>query len=323
MKAPTVFSIITPSYNQGVFLAETIESVISQSGDFYIDYIIVDGGSTDNSIDIIRHYEESLGSMQWQTACRGITFRWLSERDTGQSDALMKGFRMAKGELLAWLNSDDAYLPGALQCAAEQFRDHPETALLYGDAHYCDATGATIGSYRTAPFDFEKLAWFNFICQPSAFFRRDVYEELGGVDQTLHFAMDYDLWIGRRCPCRHLPRVLSRYRLHESSKTVSGETLVRNCEEALQLALKHFGWAPLTRVYNSCDTLCRARLPGFLAASKPARIAATLICSVIRSLRLNRGIRSKDLRLLSRENFRKMSRSRIDIMTGSDETGSR
>jgi glycosyltransferase involved in cell wall biosynthesis len=323
MKVPQVFSIITPSFNQGEFLAETIESVISQSGDFHIDYVIIDGGSTDNSVAVIRHYEQSLSGGQWPTTCRGITFRWLSEPDQGQTDALLKGFRMADGEILAWLNSDDCYLPGALQAAADQFSAFPQTALLYGDAHYCDVGGAVIGSYRTAPFDFDRLAWFNFICQPSAFFRREAFDEVGGLDPALQFAMDLDLWIriGRRFPCRYLPRVLSSYRLHESSKTVSDRTLFLNCREAEQLALKYFGWAPLTRVYNSCSALCRARLPGPFLRSKAALGAATLVCSVIRSLWLNRGIRSKDLALLSRKNFRKLAKSRMEIMTGEDRSG--
>ncbi|HYA12953.1 MAG TPA: glycosyltransferase, partial [Syntrophales bacterium] len=136
-----VFSIVTPSYNQGEFLSETIESVISQEGDFLIDYIIVDGGSTDNSVAIIRHYDALLQKGEWRISCRGITFRWHSEVDQGQTDALMKGFSVAKGEILAWLNSDDTYLPGALQAVAGFFRDQPDTGLMYGDALYCDRRG--------------------------------------------------------------------------------------------------------------------------------------------------------------------------------------
>jgi glycosyltransferase involved in cell wall biosynthesis len=321
MEIIPTFTIVTPSYNQGEFLAETIESVITQKGAFSIDYVIIDGGSTDNSVETIRRYEAQLHQGKWQINCRGITCRWLSEKDEGQTEALMKGFRQAKGNMLAWLNSDDTYLPGTLQAVADFFLDNPETGLLYGDAHYCDTTGAVIGRYRTEEFDFNKLAWFNFICQPAAFFRRDIFEEVGGLDESLHFAMDYDLWIriGRRFPCRYLPRLLSTYRLHETSKTIRDETLFANSEEALQLAIKYFGWAPLTRVYNSCNFHCRTLLPRILSRSSLFIILATMIYTVFRSLWLNRGIRRNDLKLLNRENFGKLFKNRIDIMTGENE----
>jgi glycosyltransferase involved in cell wall biosynthesis len=311
-------SIVTPSFNQGEYLSETIESVISQSGDFIIDYIIVDGGSSDDSVGIIRHYKSMLQQGSYQINCRKINFRWLSERDQGQTDALVKGFRMAEGEIFAWLNSDDTYLPGAFQIAADFFRIHPDSGLLYGDAHYCDTVGTIIGRYRTEKFDYDKLAWFNFICQPATFFRRDVFEAVGGLDESLHFAMDYDLWvrIGKLFPCRYLPEFLSMYRLHDTSKTIRDETLYENSEEALRLSMKYFEWAPLTRVYNSCNSYCSARLPAFLKRLRFIVIAATVFCTVLRSLRLNRGIRRKDLRMMNRGNFSKLFKSRIELMTG-------
>ena len=313
-----IFSVVTPSYNQGEFLAETIESVISQAGEFFIDYIIIDGGSTDKSVDIIKQYDSLLQKGEWPISCRGITYRWLSERDKGQTDALAKGFRMAKGEFLAWLNSDDTYLPGALQTAADFLCNNPETGLLYGDAHYCDTAGVFIGRYRTEEFNFEKLAWFNFICQPSAFFRREAFDLVGGFDESLNYSLDYDLWvkIGKLFPCRYLPATLSLYRLHETSKTIREDTLIKNCKEGLAVAIRHYGWAPLTRVYTLCRTLSTARLPGFLARSRTAVLVTALICSVFSSLRLNHGVRRNDFKLLSRENFRKLFKSRIEIMTG-------
>jgi glycosyltransferase involved in cell wall biosynthesis len=313
-----IITVVTPSFNQGEFLAETIESVISQQGDFLLDYLIVDGGSCDNSLDIIKHYHALLHNGQWPVACRGITCRWLSENDRGQADALMKGFRMARGEILAWLNSDDIFLPGALQVAAGFFRDHSEVGLVYGDAHYCDTTGALIGRYRTGSFDLDTLASFNFICQPSAFFRRDAFEAVGGLDETLQFAMDFDLWIkiGKRFPCRYLPGYLSSYRLHDASKTIRDDTLLKNIEEGLGLTLKHFGWAPLTRVYAWCNCACRSILPAPLSRFRFAVIVSALCCSVLRSLRLNRGLRKKDLKLLSLSNFRKLFKSRHEVMTG-------
>jgi glycosyltransferase involved in cell wall biosynthesis len=312
------FSIITPSYNQGVFLAETIESVISQRGDFSIDYIIIDGGSSDNSVDIIKHYDTLLQHKEWPVNCLGIMFRWVSEQDGGQTDALMKGFRMATGSIFAWLNSDDTYLPGAFQTAAAFFRDHPDTELMYGDAHYVDSSGAVIGSYRTEEFDLIRLASANIICQPAAFFRRQAFEAVGCLDETLDFVMDYDLWIRicRRFPCRYFPGLLATYRLHEASKTISSDTLIRNSEESLSVTIRHFGWAPLTRVYTSCSIRFKVRLPEFLARHHSVLAVVAISCTIVRSTWLNRGLHRNDLKLLNRGNFRKLFRSRIEIMTG-------
>lgn len=314
----TVFSIVTPSYNQGDYLAQTIESVISQAGDFLIDYIVMDGGSEDGSVDIVRRYESLLKGGKWPIACRGISFRWESAPDAGQADAIAKGFGRAEGDIFAWLNSDDVYHPGALATAARFFGDHPNVGLLYGDAHYCDSEGATVGKYRTGSFDLARLAYANIVCQPSAFFRAYAYREAGGVDPGLRFAMDLDLWIriAQAFPCRHIPCLLSSYRLHEESKTVRPETLYQNSEEALSLALKHFGWAPVTRVYNSCSFYCQARLPGFLARRRGALAAATVCCTLLRSLWLNRGVNRRDLALLNGDNFAKLKKSRMEIMTG-------
>ncbi len=313
-----VISIVTPSYNQGPFLAETIESVISQEGDFSIDYIIIDGGSRDGSVEIIKQYDTRLKSGEWSVNCQGITFRWVSEEDTGQTNALMKGFSRATGSIFAWLNSDDTYLPGALQSAAAFFRVHPDIGLMYGEARYSDATGTTIGRYRTEAFDLEKLASANIICQPSAFFRREAFKAVGGLDEALDFVMDYDLWIriGRCFPCRYIPCLLATYRLHETSKTIDNATLVKNAEESLAVTIKHFGWAPLTRVYTSCAIICKKSLPGVLRHSKLITTAAALACTITRSLYLNRGLHRNDLKLLNRDNFRKLLKNRLEIMTG-------
>jgi glycosyltransferase involved in cell wall biosynthesis len=313
-----VVTIVTPSCNQGEFLAETIESVISQEGEFAIDYIIMDGASTDNSLEIIEHYESMLQRGEWPIRCQGISFRWLSEKDKGQTDALIKGFSMAKGEILAWLNSDDTYLPGALQAAAGFFRDLPDTGLLYGDAHYCDTKGAIIGRYRTGEFDLNALAAFNFICQPSTFFRRDVFEKVGSLDESLHFAMDYDLWIriGKSFPCRYLKQFLSKYRLHEASKTIRDDALRENIEAGLRVAIKYYDWAPLTRVYALCHCSCKSTLPVFVSRSRLLTVCAALICTVLRSLWLNRGLRLNDLKLLNRSNFSKLFKSRSEVLTG-------
>jgi len=317
MNSTVNITIVTPSYNQGAFLAETIESVMSQRGDFSIEYIIVDGGSTDDSIKIIRHYEWLLEQGMWNVQCLGINYRWLSEKDRGQANALMKGFRMAGGDIYAWLNSDDIYLPGALQSVADFFQALPDTGLFYGEAHYCAPDGKIIGSYRTNVFYFEKLAWFNFICQPAAFFSKVAFETVGGLDESLQYAMDYDLWIrlGKRFPCRYRTGPLAAYRLHEASKTISDKNLIENAEEGLYVAMKHFGWAPITRVYNACYPLSMSRLPSCLARYRMVVTISALLLSIFRSFRLNHGINKKDLKLLNCENFRKLFRSRLKIMT--------
>jgi glycosyltransferase involved in cell wall biosynthesis len=318
MNKRATISIVTPSFNQGAFLAETIESVISQAGDFHIDYIIVDGCSTDGSLEIIRHYHDLLRRGEWPVSCRGITCRWLSEKDRGQTDALVKGFSLAQGDVLAWLNSDDTYLPGALQTVTEFFQGHPETGLVYGDACYCDAEGAILGNYRTEDFDLAALASATIICQPAAFFRREAFEAVGGLDATLEFVMDFDLWIklGRQVSCRHIPVTLATYRLHATSKTISSSTLINNSEEALTVVIRHFGWAPLTRVYTACSIRCTFRFPEFLARQRVLLAVAACCCSIFRSLCLNRGLNRNDLRLLNRNNFRKLFRSRLELMTG-------
>jgi glycosyltransferase involved in cell wall biosynthesis len=315
---PTI-SVVTPSYNQAPFLAAAIESVLGQEGDFVLDYQVIDGGSTDGSTDIIRSYQDLLDRGGWQTGCRGgIRFRWVSEADRGQSDALIKGFRRAEGQLLAWLNSDDLYLPGALQSISEQFRRSPDLALVYGDAQYCDETGAILGSYPSAPFDFARLASFNFIPQPATFFTKTAYDAVGGIDGALHFAMDYDLSIRlcSRFPCRHLPVVLAYYRLHDTAKTVRDEVLLANHEEGLQVAMKHFSWAPLNLVFGSCLYYCRQRLPAPLRRSRLLLVVTASACALLRSLWLNRGVDRRDLRLLTLTNFRKLFKSRRDILLG-------
>lgn len=317
-RKPITISVVTPSFNQAGFLAETIKSVIGQRGDFSIDYLVIDGGSDDGSVEIIRHHENLVNSHHPDIGCRAIRYRWLSEKDRGQTDALMKGFRLAEGEVLAYLNSDDTYLPGTLETVAAFFRDNPHAALLYGDAHYCDAAGEIIGRYPTEDFDFRKLAWFNFFCQPAVFFRNEAFEAVGGLDATLRYAMDYDLFvrIGKRFSCRYLPRYFANYRLHEASKTMRDDALFENYEEAVRLSLRHFGWAPLNRLYGSCYYHWLSRLPRPLHRLRIPIIGIAAICAVVRSLWLNRGLRREDLRMLNMANFRKIFRKRLEVLRG-------
>lgn len=318
MSEPLVISVVTPSYNQGEFLEETLVSVLSQEGDFFLDYLVIDGGSTDESLEIIRRFAEQIENGKWPVHCQGLRFRWVSERDRGQADAVMKGFRLAEGEIWAWLNSDDVYLPGTLRVVSSFFREHSETGLLYGGAYYCDSSGVIDGRYPTSEFDLMKLAWFNFFCQPSTFFRKHVFDAVGGLDCSLHYAMDYDLFIriAKRYCCRYIPEVLSKYRLHEKAKTVRNDTLSDNHDETLNIALKHYHWAPLNLVYGSCYYRCLSHWPGWLPAFKPLILGTALVYTLCRSVRLNHGIRRADLRLLNWNNCRKLLKDRSEILRG-------
>jgi glycosyltransferase involved in cell wall biosynthesis len=210
-------SIITPSFNQVSFLKETMESIHSQKVDAEVEHIIIDGGSTDGTVQ----YLESLGNL----------VRWVSESDQGQADAVNKGIRMATGDIIGWLNSDDLYLPGALQAVADYFTGHPDCRWLYGKCRIIDKSGNErwkwITRYKNArlkKFMYGKLLRENFISQPAVFFRKDLFEEAGALNLELHYAMDYDLWLrfGRISPAGVINRDISSFRRHGSSKSETG-----------------------------------------------------------------------------------------------------
>jgi glycosyltransferase involved in cell wall biosynthesis len=205
-------SIVTPSYNQGHFIEETIRSVLLQ-GYLGLEYIIIDGGSTDGSPALIQRYAP------W------LTYR-VSEPDRGQSDAINKGFRKASGRILAWLNADDLYEPGAVSAAARTLNDHADAVMVYGDCSNIDAEGKAFSLSRSRVFDRDRLIhhWPNFIPQPTVFFRRSAFEAIESLDVSLQYAMDYDLWIrlGTQGSAVYLPRTLARFRVHPDSKTSGG-----------------------------------------------------------------------------------------------------
>ena len=199
-------SIITPSLNQGRFIRKTIESVLSQDYP-RLEYLVMDGGSTDETLDILRSY--------------GDRITWRSGPDGGQAAAVNSGVRLAKGEILGWLNSDDTYQPGAVKAVVDHLTAHPETAVVYGDAYYIDEHDAVIGTYPTEDFDLNRLAEACLICQPTAFIRRSAIEAVGLLDTTLHYCMDYDLWIrlGRRFHIDRIDRSLANSRRYLDTKS--------------------------------------------------------------------------------------------------------
>jgi glycosyltransferase involved in cell wall biosynthesis len=303
-----VFSIITPSWNQGRFIEETIRSVLNQEGEFSVDYIIIDGGSTDNSVEIIKKYETLLIRGEWPIRCRGIQYRWISEKDNGQTDAINKGIRMSTGEIIAWLNSDDTYSPGALQKVCDAFTNNPACDIVYGKTFYIGEDGKAIGQYPTEPFSRERLAVSNFICQPSAFFRRTVLDRVGYPDVNLRYAMDYDLWIrmAERHQFLYLREFLAHYRLHSESKTVSSRHALENSRECLQVVKKHYHWAPANRVYGYYYQWYHAHVPFSFLKIKPIMILAVLVIAGVNYCALNRGIKRDDIKYLSFRNLKKV-----------------
>jgi glycosyltransferase involved in cell wall biosynthesis len=203
-----VISIITPSYNQAEFLEETILSVLSQKYS-HKEYIVIDGGSSDGSIDIIRRYSPELDY-------------WISEPDRGQSHAINKGFAIAGGDVFAWLNSDDTYMPGALQTVAECFAQNPDVDLIYGDIIYTDLSGKTVRRRHVfSSMSYETLLYHDYLGQPAVFFRRSLWDKVGPLDESLHYCMDWELWLRmwKVCHAMHLPRILATYRLHQAAKS--------------------------------------------------------------------------------------------------------
>ena len=177
----TLVSIITPSYNQSAYLEQTIQSVLTQDYP-QIEYLVVDGASTDGSLEIIKRYEDKLA---W----------WVSEKDKGQADAINKGFARASGEIIAWLNSDDYYLPGTVQSAVKSFEENPDVVLVYGNMLAVDKHGRTFNTLKYKQLTLEDLLCFQIIGQPAVFMRRSVLQKVGGLDSSFHFLLDHLLWI--------------------------------------------------------------------------------------------------------------------------------
>jgi glycosyltransferase involved in cell wall biosynthesis len=202
-------SIITPSYNQARYLEQTIPSVLGQDYP-YVEYIIVDGGSTDGSLEIIRKYADRLA---W----------WVSEPDSGQADAINKGLSRARGEIVAWLNSDDLYLPGAISEAVQALEGNPVAGMVFGDAITIDEQGMELNPLVFGDWGLQELMRFRIICQPAVFMRREAMEEAGGLDATYHFLLDHLLWIriAQRWPVFHVASIWAAARHHPAAKNVS------------------------------------------------------------------------------------------------------
>lgn len=234
-------SVVTPSYNQGKFIEETIKSVLSQEGDFYLEYLIMDGGSKDNSVEIIKKYEGLLKRGEWPVKCRGIECRWVSEKDKGQSDAINKGFKKATGEIIAWLNSDDTYLPCAVNKMVSFFESNPDLMMVYGEGYEIDEKGEILRRFFwTQDFDLQTLIDFgDYILQPTVFMRKSAVEEVNFLDTGLNWAMDWDLWIkiGKKFKIGYMPEFIANSRIYGDTKTSVGG--LKRFKELARLMRRH------------------------------------------------------------------------------------
>ncbi len=202
----TLVSIITPSYNQASYLEQTILSVLDQDYP-RIEYLVIDGASTDNSVEIIKKYADQL------------TY-WVSEKDNGQADAINKGFARATGEIIAWLNSDDYYLAGAVSSAVKIFEENPDAVLVYGDMLAVDEHGKTFNTLKYKQLTLKDLLCFQIIGQPAVFMRRSALEKTFGLDPALHFLLDHFLWIqiAQHGKILHVDQTWAAARYHAEAK---------------------------------------------------------------------------------------------------------
>jgi glycosyltransferase involved in cell wall biosynthesis len=257
-------SIVTPTYNMGHFLEETIQSVLSQDYP-HIDYVVMDGGSTDSTLELLRKYQSRL--------------RFVSAPDEGQADAINKGFALARGQVFAFLNADDTYLPGAVSTAVSQMTAHSSHGMVYGDGYHVHEDGTMMGAYPSRSFDYEALSHNCFICQPAAFMWRDAFAAVGGLNQSLQTALDYDLWIriGKTYPLMKIDGFLATSRMYRENKTISRRKQVY--EEIIQVVKTHYGYVPYDWLYGYAAYLID-RKDQIFEVSHPSAIKKALALSL-------------------------------------------
>jgi glycosyltransferase involved in cell wall biosynthesis len=232
--APLV-TVVTPCRNAEKFLEQTILSVLSQDYP-HIEYIVMDAASTDRTLDIIRKYEHRL--------------QWRSAPDGGTADAVNRGFELGTGSILAFLNADDLYHPGAVATAVRHLREHPNAGGVYGDAWWIDEHGDRIAPYPVRDFDRSVLERECFLCQPASFLRREPFEHTGGLDPAFQLTFDYEFWLRftRTYSMLRIDATLADSRMHKANKTLGQRDRV--FRETFQVLLRNCGYVPFQWIYG-------------------------------------------------------------------------
>jgi glycosyltransferase involved in cell wall biosynthesis len=241
-------TIVTPCLNAAQFLEYTLQSVLQQDYPNF-EFLVIDGGSTDGTIALLERY----------AAAYPDKMRYVSEPDSGASEAIAKGFQMARGDIFAYLNADDTYFPGAIGMAVSHLADEPAVAGIYGKACWIDKDGSLLGAYPTKAFDAALLGRECFICQPACFVRAAAIRAVGGFDLSLHSAFDYDLWLrlAQRYTLLQIDVLLANSRMHAGNKTLSGrETVFR---EAIGCVRRHQGYVPFQWIHGYSSFLLDRR----------------------------------------------------------------
>jgi glycosyltransferase involved in cell wall biosynthesis len=236
MEHPPLVSVVTPSFNAERFIERTIESVLSQDYP-RIEYLVMDGGSTDGTIAILDRYREKL--------------RYISAPDDGPASAVNRGFLLSQGAIFAWLNADDTYLPGAVSAAVSHLTDAADAAVVYGEGYWTDESDQILGRYPTmASYDPDAFSRECPLCQPACFMRRDAFASVGMLDPALKFAFDYDLWIRLSRQHRFLgtAQYLATSRMHKGNISLGQRR--RIFEENIALLRRHYGYVPVNWVYG-------------------------------------------------------------------------
>lgn len=229
----TTFSIVVPSFNQAQFITRTLESILKQKGDFSIECIVIDGGSKDGTVKILKEFELVLKNKKRNDFNKQIKYIWVSETDKGQSDAINKGLKMASGDIMAYLNSDDIYYPGTFKTVKALFDKNKDRLWLTGFCQIIDAEDNLMRSgikiikdFFVANFTFTTMKIMNYISQPATFWRKEILNKAGLINEDLHYAMDYDMWLRFLNYSKPIlaETELAGFRIHGASKSESSYT---------------------------------------------------------------------------------------------------